>query len=219
METPSDPTLNIYDIRLAAQIAKESQILLGVDNTYATPFMQRPLELGADMVLDSGTRYINGHSDSLLGCLTVNSETLMKKMFTVLTVLGPVPSPFDCYQVLRGMKTLGLRMMAHHEHSLTIANYLEKHPAVEKVIHPDYYINSTCEVTIIITEVAGGIESTIEIPYIMSNKTMPKNRKTELNITENLIKLSVGLESICDLIVDLEQALDFLKSSNESSCK
>lgn len=136
IETPTNPMMNIIDVKVVSKLAKQHNILLAVDNTFATPYLQQPLELGADIVMHSGTKYLGGHSDVVLGALVVNDDQLAEQLFFIQNASGAIPGPMDCFLVLRGIKTLHLRMQRHCENAKTIANFLHQHPKVEKVYWP-----------------------------------------------------------------------------------
>jgi len=146
-ETPTNPTLKIFDIRAIAKICKEKNVLLAVDNTFYTPYLQNPLDLGADMVVHSITKYIGGHSDVVMGCICLNDKELYDRLFFIIKSIGSGASPFDCYLALRGSKTLAIRMEKAQSNAIKIANYLESHKKIEKVIypglksHPQYDLN------------------------------------------------------------------------------
>jgi cystathionine beta-lyase len=136
IETPTNPMMNIIDVKVVSKLAKQHNILLAVDNTFATPYLQQPLELGADIVMHSGTKYLGGHSDVVLGALVVNDDQLAEQLFFIQNASGAIPGPMDCFLVLRGIKTLHLRMQRHCENAKTVANFLHQHPKVEKVYWP-----------------------------------------------------------------------------------
>nr|CAH7732930.1 unnamed protein product [Callosobruchus chinensis] len=246
LENPTYPTLRVFDICNLVTYAKQRRLYLGVDNTYLTPYLQRPLEFNADIVLQSCTKYMNGHSDMSQGAVCTNNKGLMKSMQKVQRLYGLVPSPFDCYEVLRGLKTLALRMEEHSKNGIRIANFLEKHPTVKKVLHPalethhnneifkkqssghsgiiSFYIKGGKDEAkrfleslnlFTVTDIFGGNESTAQIPALMSHEALPKATKEKLKITDNLINISVGLEDVCDIVSDLEQALDKIKPKEE----
>ncbi|CAH2002145.1 unnamed protein product [Acanthoscelides obtectus] len=244
LEHPTYPTLKVFDLCNLVTYAKQRGLYVGVDNTYLTPYLQRPLELHADIVMQSCTKYMNGHSDMSHGALCTNDKQLLKGMQKIQRMYGLIPSPFDCYQVLRGLKTLQLRMEEHTKNGLLVANFLQRHPSVKKVLHPafkdhtnhdifkkqssghsgiiSFYIKGgKAEATrfieslniFTVTDVFGGNESTAQIPAIMSHEGLPRVLKEKLKIADNLITVSVGLEEVCDIICDLEQALDKIKSN------
>jgi cystathionine gamma-lyase len=240
LETPSNPMMKLVDI---ADIVKRvralrDDVLIMVDNTFMSSYFQNPLEFGADMVLHSLTKYMNGHTDVVMGAVIVKDEELAKKLHFIQYAGGAVPSPFDCYLVLRGLRTLALRMREHMRNGLQVARYLEKHPLVEKVIHPglpshpqyelgkrqmkgysgmvSIYIKggreemskfvSTLKI-FALAESLGGYESLVDVPSLMTHASVPEEQRAVLGITDNLVRLSVGIEDCDDLIHDLEQAL------------
>ncbi|KAJ8931884.1 hypothetical protein NQ314_015153, partial [Rhamnusium bicolor] len=240
-ENPSNPKLKVIDLCCTVKIACEKGILVATDNTFLTPFLQRPLELGVDIAMLSLTKYMNGHSDVIMGSVCTNNEDLYRKLKYVQTYFGHVPSPFDCYQVIRGLKTLPLRMKRHHSSSLEIAKYLMCHPKIESVIHPgltshpqhqlfktqtsghsgmiSFYLKGGIEETKkfmnnleVFTQAVslGGYESLVQVPSLCTHAILSKEVKMALNLTDNLIRMSVGLENVCDLLSDLERSLDKL---------
>ncbi len=239
-ETPTNPLMSITDISAVSRICKEKNVLLTVDNTFATPWLQNPLDLGADVVLHSATKYLGGHSDVIHGCLMMNSAELREKLYFIQKSCGAVPGPMDCFLVLRGLKTLHVRMKAHCENGAIIAQFLKNHPKVEKVYwpgfeeHPNYDIAKTqmrnfggmmsfvlkdgtqAAVNRMMTstklfalaESLGGVESLINHPASMTHASIPKENRDRIGIVEGLIRLSVGIEDIDDLLEDLKIALD-----------
>ncbi len=238
LESPTNPTLKILDIALLSKLAHEKGIKVAVDNTFMSPYFQKPLDLGADAVVHSATKYINGHSDVVGGIFLTNNETLANDMRFLQNAAGAVPAPLDCFLILRGLKTLHLRMDAHQKNAFEIANFLVAHPKVEKVIypglpsHPQHAIakkqmtgfggmitffikggltesRKFLESVKIITlaESLGGVESLVEHPAIMTHASVPVDQRAALGISDNLIRLSVGVEDIDDLKNDLNQAL------------
>ncbi len=239
VETPTNPMMNIIDIRTIAQIAKSENVLLAVDNTFATPYLQRPLDLGADIVMHSATKYLGGHSDVVLGALIVNDVELAKKLYFIQNASGAVSGPMDSFLVLRGIKTLHVRMQRHCENGKAIAEYLVNHPKIEKVFwpgfqnHPNHHIakeqmsgfggmisfvpkgsNFGEAIQIIerleiftLAESLGGVESLAGHPASMTHASIPKKERNKIGVVDSLIRLSVGIEAIDDLIEDLEQAI------------
>ena len=237
LETPTNPLLKITDIVAITAIAKKAKALTVVDNTFMSPYFQNPLVLGADIALHSMTKYLNGHSDAVGGCLMLNDTAMHKQLFTLQNSIGPCHSPFDSWLVLRGLKTLAIRMEAHQKNAMAVANYLEKHPKVERVVypglksHPQHAIAkkqmlgfggmitfflkgdikksnkflSTVKL-FALAESLGGVESLIENPAIMTHASIPKKVREQIGLTDNLIRLSVGIENVQDLIEDLENA-------------
>jgi cystathionine gamma-synthase len=234
LETPTNPLLNIVDIRKAAEAAHAAGAMVVVDNTFATPYLQQPLALGADVVLHSTTKYLGGHSDLIGGFLATNDPTVAERLVFLQKSLGAVPGPFDCWLVLRGIKTLAVRMRKHCENAHAIAGFLERHPRVEKVLypglptHPGHPIAAhqmrdfggmvsflceseeeavaVCAHTKIfqLAESLGGVESLIEQPAQMTHAS---TADAPFAAPRNLIRLSVGIESADDLVADLEAAL------------
>ncbi len=238
LETPTNPTLKITDIKAVSAIAKANDVILAVDNTFATPYLQNPLSLGADIVCHSTTKYIGGHSDSIGGALITNDPDLHQRMKFIQLSEGAVPGIMECFLLLRSTKTLHVRMQRHCENAAKIAAHLDQHPKVEKVIYPGLPSHPQHElakqqmsgfggmITIYIkggieesramlektkffacAESLGGVESLIEHPGIMTHASVPADQREKLGISDNLIRLSVGIEGIDDLIADLDQAL------------
>jgi cystathionine gamma-lyase len=241
VETPTNPMLRIVDIADAAVVAAEQGALLVVDNTFATPMLQRPLELGADIVVHSATKYLNGHSDMVGGVAVVrDDEELAQKLWFLLNSVGGIQGPFDSFLALRGLKTLALRMRAHSENALKIARWLEQHSAVKQVIYPGLEshpqhtfamqqmggsgggiisidlqgglndarrVLERCEL-FALAESLGGVESLINHPAIMTHASVPAEKRAELGISDTLIRLSVGVEDVDDLIAELDYALE-----------
>lgn len=240
VETPTNPMMNIVNIKSIASLAHKHQLLLAVDNTFATPYLQRPLELGASIVMHSATKYLGGHSDIIMGALVVADDVLAKRLYFIQNACGAIPGPQDCFLALRGIKTLHVRMQRHCENGETIANFLKKHPKIDKVYwpgfkdHPNHEIakvqmnayggmlsfttkNDSLEKTLNIlkklnlftlAESLGGVESLAGHPATMTHGAIPKADRKKLGIKDSLIRLSVGIEDVQDLIEDLEQALD-----------
>jgi len=239
-ETPTNPLLKITDVAEVVQIIREfnKDIVIVVDNTFMTPYYQRPLELGADIVMHSLTKYINGHSDVLMGTAMTNREDLNEQLFFMQLGVGSVPSPFDCYLANRGAKTLHLRMKAHGDNGLAVAKWLEANPRIEKVLYPEleshpqhhihkkqtsgmsgmisFYLRGGLKESqdflsslkiFILAESLGGFESLAELPSKMTHASVPAEERERIGITDNLVRLSVGIEDKEDLIRDLDQAL------------
>ena len=240
IETPSNPMLKLIDLARVAEIGRTLGAVTVADNTFASPYVQRPLEHGFDLVMHSATKYLNGHSDIIGGVVAAGSGNpeLIDRLAFLQNATGAVPSPFDSFLVLRGLKTLHLRMRAHCENAARVASMLAAHPAVEKVIYPGLASHPQHElakrqmhgfggmVTMLIkggleesrrflercrifalAESLGGVESLIEHPAIMTHASMPKEQREQLGITDNLIRISVGVEDVDDLLDDLRQAL------------
>ncbi len=237
LETPSNPLLRVSDIRAIAEMLRHypQPPLLAVDNTFATPYLQRPLELGADLVVHSTTKYLGGHSDVIGGAIVVKEEGLYQRLAFLQNAVGAVPGPMDCFLVLRGIKTLPLRMERHAENASRLANYLAEHPRVERVFYPfhpshpqyplarkqmrngggmiSFLVKGGKEAAIrlaertrlfTLAESLGGVESLIEVPAAMTHLS---TQGSPLEVPPNLVRLSVGIEHVDDLLEDLEQAL------------
>lgn len=237
IETPTNPLLKITDIVAVSTMAKKAKALTVVDNTFMSPYFQNPLVLGADIAMHSMTKYINGHSDVVGGCMMMNDKFIHQKLFILQNSIGPCQSPFDSWLVLRGLKTLAIRMEAHQKNAIIVANYLEKHPKVERVIYPGlkshpqhaiakkqmlgyggmitFFLKGNLKKSekflstvklFALAESLGGVESLIEHPAIMTHASIPKAIREKIGIKDNLIRLSVGVENVDDLIEDLETA-------------
>lgn len=238
VESPTNPLLKLVDLSKVAALAKKHGILSVMDNTFATPIAQRPLEYGFDIVMHSATKYLNGHSDVVGGVVVVNEPELAEKMAYLQNAGGGVAGPFDSFLVLRGLKTLDVRMQRHTENALELAAWLQQHPKVDTVYypglpsHPQYALAkrqmalfggmisltlkanlaqtsqmlSRCEI-FTLAESLGGVESLIEHPAIMTHAAIPKMEREKMGITDNFIRLSVGIEAVGDLRRDLEGAL------------
>lgn len=239
VETPTNPLLNIVDIEAAAAISKEHKLLLVVDNTFASPYLQNPLDWGADIVLHSATKYLGGHSDVVHGALIMNDAALEEKLRFIQNSCGAVPGPHDCWLVLRGIKTLHVRMQRHCENGRAIAEFLRSHPKVGKVIwcgfedHPNHAIakkqmrgfggmisftlkddsiDAAMEVLkktelFSLAESLGGVESLIGHPATMTHASIPQEDRIARGLSDSLIRLSVGIEDVNDLIEDLGNAI------------
>ncbi|EFA10345.1 cystathionine gamma-lyase [Tribolium castaneum] len=240
IESLTNPTLKVMDIKATAELAHKHNVLLAVDSTFVTPYFQHPLDFGADLVIHSITKYINGHSDVIMGATITNNKEIYDKLKFLQNSMGIIPAPFDCYQVTRSLKTLALRMQQHMKNSIQVAKFLEKHPKVARVVHPGlpshpqhdifkrqssgcsgimsfYLKNATLEQSrtflsalkiFTLAESLGGYESLAELPSVMTHASVPEDQRKVLKITDDLIRLSVGLEDIEDLISDLQQALE-----------
>ena len=238
-ETPTNPLMNIFDIAAMAQIAKQHKILLCVDNTFASPYLQNPLDLGADIVMHSSTKYLGGHSDVIQGALIMNDTELREKLYFIQKSCGAVPGPMDCFLVLRGIKTLHVRMQRHCENGRTIAHFLRHHPAVAKVYwcgfedHPNFSIAKkqmrdfggmmsftlkddsnenamrvlSSTKLFALAESLGGVESLINHPASMTHASIPREERIKNGLSDSLIRLSVGIEDVEDLIEDLKGAI------------
>lgn len=237
LETPTNPTLKLTDIKAIAAIAKKHSILTVVDNTFMSPYFQRPLELGVDIVVHSATKYIGGHSDMVGGAAITSRSDIAEKIAFLSNSMGGVQGAFDSFLALRSLKTLPLRMKAHAENAMKVAEFLEKHPLVEKVVypglasHPQYalakeqmrgfggmitfFIKGGMDASrkflenvqvFSLAESLGGVESLVEHPAIMTHASVPPEQRKKLGIDDSLIRLSVGVEDIEDLLADLKQA-------------
>lgn len=240
VETPTNPMMNIIDIKAVSKIAKANNIILAVDNTFATPYLQTPLDLGADVVMHSATKYLGGHSDVVMGALICNDDKLAKEIYRIQNSSGAVCGPQDAFLVLRGIKTLHLRMQRHCENGAEVAYFLKNHPKVDKVYwpglesHPNHHVakeqmrgfggmisfslkgnkmEDAHEVVrkveiFALAESLGGVESLIGHPATMTHASIPKEEREKSGIVDSLIRLSVGVEDVEDLITDLKQALN-----------
>ena len=239
VETPTNPMMNIIDIKSLSEIAKSKNILLAVDNTFATPFLQQPLGLGADIVMHSATKYLAGHSDVVLGALVVKNKDLADKLYFIQNASGAICGPMDSFLTLRGIKTLHVRMERHCENAKQIAIFLNNHTEIEKVFwpgfssHPNHNIakeqmsdfgamisfttvgnDFEKAINIIeklkiftLAESLGGVESLAGHPASMTHASIPKKEREASGVVDSLIRLSVGIEDVNDLILDLEQAI------------
>lgn len=240
VETPTNPMMNIIDIEAVSKLTKPRNILLAVDNTFASPYLQTPLDLGADIVMHSVTKYLGGHSDVVMGALICNDETLAKEIYRIQNSSGAVCGPQDSFLVLRGIKTLHLRMERHCENGEKIAHFLVKHPKIDKVYWPGFPTHPNHDVAkkqmhgfggmisftlkgnkledahriiknvqiFSLAESLGGVESLIGHPATMTHASIPKVEREKSGVVDSLIRLSVGVEAVEDLIADLEQALN-----------
>jgi cystathionine gamma-lyase len=236
-ETPTNPLMRLCDLRAAGEIARRRDALFVVDNTFATPVFQRPLELGADVVLHSTTKYLNGHSDMVGGLLVTTRDDLAERIGFIQNAAGAVPGPFDCWLCLRGAKTLALRMRQHDASGRLIAAWLAEHPRVERVYYPGLPTHPQYELAcrqmsgfggmvalelgtldrarrfvertrlFALAESLGGVESLVGHPASMTHASVPSDMRAAMGLTDSLVRLSVGIEDVEDLIADLEQAL------------
>ena len=238
IETPSNPLLKLCDIASVVEIARANDILVVVDNTFATPYIQRPLELGCDIVMHSVTKFLNGHSDMVGGIAVTGDDAIAEQLGFLQNSIGSILGPFDSFLALRGLKTLDVRMQRHCQNAQYIAEWLENDSRVERVIfpglesHPQYELASEqmhqpggivtffikggmdesraflerCEV-FALAESLGGVESLVDHPAIMTHASVPEEKRAALGISDQLIRLSVGIESVDDLVADLDQAL------------
>ncbi|MBK9014253.1 MAG: cystathionine gamma-synthase [Saprospiraceae bacterium] len=239
IETPTNPMLNIVDIEAICKVAKARGILTAVDNTFASPYLQNPLDLGADMVVHSATKYLGGHSDTVLGAIVAKDAELAQRLHFIQNASGAVPGPMDCFLVLRGIKTLHLRVQRACENAEKIAHSLLGHPKINKVYYPgfadhpghelakrqmrhfgamvsfdlkeDTLENATKTLTktklFTLAESLGGVESLIGHPSTMTHASIPREERLKVGLTDSLIRLSVGVEDVDDLLADLKQAL------------
>ena len=243
LETPTNPMMNVIDIQSVAKICKKHSLCLAVDNTFASPYLQQPLTLGADIVMHSATKYLAGHSDVILGALVTDNSSLAKRLAFIQNASGAIPGPMDCFLTLRGIKTLHVRMQRHCENTAQIAHFLKAHPKIEKVYwpgfeeHPNHKVAASQmndfggmlsfvpkgahfdeAIQIIeqlqlftLAESLGGVESLAGHPASMTHASIPKELREKNGVVDALIRLSVGIEDIRDLLNDLDQALGTLK--------
>ncbi len=242
IESPTNPLLKISDIKKLSKCAKDNGVITVVDNTFMSPYFQNPLDLGADISYHSMSKYINGHSDVVAGAIMTNDDRICKDIAYFHNSIGPSQSPFDSWLVLRGVKTLAIRMQKHEENAMIIAEYLESHPQVESVTYPGlrshpqheianeqmsgfggmitFFIRGGIEASrkfleavkiFLLAESLGGVESLVEHPAIMTHASIPKVEREKIGLTDNLIRLSVGIEEVEDLISDLNRAFDAAK--------
>lgn len=239
IETPTNPTMQVVDIKAVAKIAKAHNLLMVVDNTFASPYLQNPIDLGADLVMHSVTKYIGGHSDVVMGALMMNDEELYRKLWFIYNSCGATPGPMDSFLVLRGIKTLHLRMKAHCENGRAVAEFVKNHPKIAHVYwpgftdHPNHHVaqeqmrdfggmisivlkDADLEETFRVAskfklfslaESLGGVESLVNHPATMTHASIPKETREAAGVVDNLLRLSVGVEDIEDLLEDLKQAL------------
>lgn len=242
LETPSNPLLKITDLKAGAAIAKNHDLLTIVDNTFATPYFQKPLELGADIVLHSGTKYLGGHSDVVAGLVTTNNQELADQIGYYQNAIGSVLGPQDSWLMQRGIKTLSVRMEEHQKNAYAVAELLVNHPEVESVYYPGLTTHNNHEIAkqqmsgysgmvsftlkndadaipfvealqlFILAESLGGVESLVEIPSVMTHASVPKEKREKVGIKDGLIRLSVGIEYAQDLLDDLNQAFTQLEN-------
>jgi cystathionine beta-lyase/cystathionine gamma-synthase len=238
LETPTNPLLSLVDIRAVAEVAHRHHLLLVVDNTFSSPYFQQPLDLGADIVVHSTTKYINGHSDVIGGAVVTNDEELHERLKFYQNAAGAVPGPFDVWLTMRGIKTLAVRMRQHEDNAQSVAKFLQEHPRVEKVYypglpsHPDHELakrqmsgfggmvsfqfkGTLADVDQVVrrfqvftfAESLGGVESLACHPVSMTHGSIPKEIRESRGLTDTLLRLSVGIEDIEDILADLQQAL------------
>ncbi|CAN5321392.1 cystathionine gamma-synthase [soil metagenome] len=239
LETPTNPTMQIIDIEACAKIAKENKLICAVDNTFASPYLQNPLALGADIVMHSATKYLGGHSDVIMGALCVSDDNLYTQLAFIHNSCGATPGPMDSFLVLRGLKTLHIRMERHCFNGRKIAEFLKTHPKIDKLYWPGFPDSQNHEIAkkqmkdfggmisfslkgnkqedafkiassmkvFSLAESLGGVESLINHPATMTHASIPKEERDKAGVVESLLRLSVGIEDIDDLIADLKQAL------------
>lgn len=238
LESPANPLMTVTDIRAVADIAHEKGLLVIVDNTFMTPYLQRPIELGADIVVHSATKYLGGHSDVVAGLAVVNTDELAKRLAFIQNSTGGVLPPFDSFLLIRGIKTLGVRLDRHVENALKAARFLSEYPAVKQVYYPGLPTDKGYEVNrrqaknggammsfelrdnydierffeslklISLAESLGGVESLVCHPSTMTHASIPEEIRRKVGITDGLIRLSIGIENIDDILADLKQAID-----------
>lgn len=239
VETPTNPLMKLADIAKIAELTKKKNVLFAVDNTFATPYLQNPLDMGADIVMHSATKYLGGHSDVIAGALVAKTEELGEKLHFAQFATGATLGPNDSYLVLRGIKTLHLRMQRHSENGQKVAEYLNNHPNVKRVYYPGLENHPNHEIAkkqmhggfggmvsftfasekkedsikflenvkvFTLAESLGGVESLANHPALMTHASVPEDKRKELGITDDMVRLSVGVEDIEDLLNDLEQA-------------
>lgn len=239
IETPTNPMMNIIDIEAVADLAKGKDILIGVDNTFASPYLQNPLDLGADIVMHSVTKYLGGHSDVVMGALACNDDALAEKLAFLQNTSGAIPGPQDCFLVLRGIKTLHIRMQRHCENARHVAQFLADHPNVENVFWPGFETHPNHDVArkqmrdfggmisftlkedsmeaafrilekfrlFSLAESLGGVESLCGHPASMTHASIPREEREKIGLKDSLIRFSVGIEDVEDLIADIDQAI------------
>lgn len=238
VETPANPLLNVTPLEPLAKLCKQKEVLSIVDNTFMTPYLQQPLKLGIDIVLHSATKYLGGHSDLVAGLVVVDDEDLAERIGFLQNSIGGVLAPFDSFLLIRGIKTLGLRMQRHSENALFLAEHLSKHEAIERVYYPGLKSDSEYKIQskqaragggmisfvlkygydykkffastkiIVLAESLGGVESLLCHPASMTHASIPKDLRESMGISENLIRLSVGIEYANDLLDDINQAIE-----------
>ena len=237
-ETPTNPLMNLLDLAAIAEIAKEHNVITLCDNTFLSPYFQRPLDLGMDIVMHSTTKYLNGHSDVVGGGAVTNNPELADKIGMLQNAMGSGQAPFDCFLVLRGIKTLPVRMDVHNANALALAKWLQTRPEIKEVLHPGLESHPQHELAkrqmsgyggtfsfrmqngemvkkalsnvkmFTLAESLGGVESLIEQPWTMTHVSMPEDVRIAVGITDDLVRVSVGIEHIDDIIADLQQAFE-----------
>jgi cystathionine beta-lyase/cystathionine gamma-synthase len=245
VETPTNPLMKLADIKAIATITKKHNLLFAVDNTFATPYLQKPLDLGADLVMHSATKYLGGHSDVIAGALVTKTEELGEQLHFAQFATGGTLGPHDSFLVLRGIKTLHIRIQRHSENGIIVAEYLSKHPLVNQVFYPGLATHPNHEIAkkqmhggfggmvsftfksgkkedsvkflenlkvITLAESLGGVESLANHPALMTHASIPAEKRAEIGITDDLIRLSIGIEDIDDLLQDIAQAFDSISN-------
>jgi cystathionine beta-lyase/cystathionine gamma-synthase len=237
IETPANPTMSVTDIAAMSKLANDRNLTIVVDNTYLSPYLQRPIELGAHIVVHSMTKYLNGHSDSTGGAVVLTRPDDAEKIYFIQRSAGTGLAPMDCFLVSRGIKTLAVRMLQHNANGITVARHLDAHPKVRKTFYPGLPSHPQHEVArrqqkgpgamlsfdlgtldaarrflnrvklCALAESLGGVETLISLPAMMTHASMPKETQERVGITEGLVRLSVGIEDVEDIIADLDQAL------------
>jgi cystathionine beta-lyase/cystathionine gamma-synthase len=237
IETPTNPTMRIADIAALAKLASQRNVTVVVDNTFLSPYLQRPIELGAHIVVHSMTKYLNGHSDSMGGAVVLTRKEDAEKIYFIQRSAGSGLAPMDCFLISRGIKTLAVRMLQHNANGLVVARHLDTHPKVQKVLYPGLASHPQHEIArrqqkgpggmlsfdlgsleaarrllnhvklCALAESLGGVESLISLPALMTHASMPQEVRERVGITEGLVRLSVGIEDADDIIADLDQAL------------
>ena len=241
VESPTNPLLKIVDLKAVSEFAKKHNIIAVCDNTFCSPYLQKPLDIGFDIVVHSATKYLNGHSDVVGGVAVSSDESLAEQLAYLANAIGSIMSPFDSFLVLRSLKTLAVRMERHCKNAIEIANFLEQHPAIEKVYYPGLASHPQHQIAIkqmsgfggmisvvlkgglksaisflertklfSLAESLGGVESLIEHPAIMTHASVPEEIRNEIGVVDGLVRLSVGIETLDDLVADLDTALNGL---------
>lgn len=246
IETPTNPLMRVTDIALVSELAKQHQILTIVDNTFCTPYLQQPLELGADIVIHSATKYLGGHNDVLAGLIVTKGEELSERVFSLHNTIGATLSPFDVYLLMRGMKTLALRMEKHQDNALRLVSFLQHHRCIDTVFYPSLlekdrviqekqangyggmlsfrlkevqWVKPFLSKLRLLTfaESLGGVESLITYPATQTHADIPLGIREQVGVCDRLLRVSVGIENIDDLTFDIQQALHFVETFDEGS--
>jgi cystathionine gamma-lyase len=247
VETPTNPTLKLIDIKETCAIAHRFGAIVCVDNTFMSPFFQQPISLGADLVLHSVTKYLNGHSDVVMGMVVTNNEELHTKLRFLQNAIGAIPAPFDCYMAMRGVKTLHIRMREHARTAMEVAKLLERSPVVDRVVYPGLASHPQHELAkrqmsgfggmitfflkgglaesrvfleslklFVCAESLGAVECLAEHPAIMTHASVPPAQRKQLGISDSMVRLSVGIEDLDDILNDIRTALDAVKNAPRS---